>query len=192
MDLASFMSPIKRTMRITGVAVTVLSFVTAMVALSKAGKELGSQDEEVRGRHLHTEAIYWDARAKAEEDRKQLPPSAFTGSVTDLGAFRQGPCHACSTLRCTHASATFDFLCLYRGRRIWDYFTPDYNCPLLKERVGRIGDGGKWVCGLRSNVMHGRRCLVYSLGSAGDTSFEDALLSSTGCEVHTFGAGSVS
>ena len=85
-----------------------------------------------------------------------------------------------------------DFLCLYRGRRIWDYFTPDYNCPLLKERVGRIGDGGKWVCGLRSNVMHGRRCLVYSLGSAGDTSFEDALLSSTGCEVHTFGAGNIS
>ena len=74
------------------------------------------------------------------------------------------------------------------GRRIWDWFTPDYNCPLLKERVGRIGDGGKWVCGLRSNVMHGRRCLVYSLGSAGDTSFEDALLSDTDCEVHTFGA----
>jgi hypothetical protein len=62
----------------------------------------------------------------------------------------------------------------------------DYNCPLLKERIGRIGDGGKWVCGLRSNLMRGRRCLVYSLGSAGDTSFEDELLSTIDCEVHTF------
>ena len=62
----------------------------------------------------------------------------------------------------------------------------DYNCPLLKARIGRIGDGGKWVCGLRSNLMRGRRCLVYSLGSAGDTSFEDALLRPTDCEVHTF------
>ena len=34
--------------------------------------------------------------------------------------------------------------------------------------------------------MHARHCLVYSLGSAGDTSFEDQLLSTTSCEVHTF------
>ena len=29
--------------------------------------------------------------------------------------------------------------------RLYDLWTPDYNCPFLKERVGRIGDGGKWV-----------------------------------------------
>ncbi len=30
-------------------------------------------------------------------------------------------------------------------RRLFDLWTPDYNCPFLKERVGEIGDGGKWV-----------------------------------------------
>ena len=29
--------------------------------------------------------------------------------------------------------------------RLYDLWTPDYNCPFLKERVGRLGDGGKWV-----------------------------------------------
>lgn len=26
-----------------------------------------------------------------------------------------------------------------RAERVWDLFYPDYNCPLVKERIGRIG-----------------------------------------------------
>ena len=49
-------------------------------------------------------------------------------------------------------------------------------------RAGRIGDGGKWVCGMRM-LQEMRHCLVYSLGSQGDTSFEDEFLERTACEV---------
>ncbi len=44
------------------------------------------------------------------------------------------------------------------------------------------GDGGKWVCGL-GFFLRRPHCLVYSLGSAGDTSFEEDILSKTSCEV---------
>ena len=48
--------------------------------------------------------------------------------------------------------------------------------------AGRIGDGGKWVCGMRM-LQEMKHCLVYSLGSQGDTSFEDEFLERTICEV---------
>ena len=70
---------------------------------------------------------------------------------------------------------------------IWDFFPPNYNCP-LKERFGRqarIGDGGKWVCGVET-LMQRPGCVVYSFGSNGDTEFEKAVLATTQCEVHVF------
>ena len=70
---------------------------------------------------------------------------------------------------------------------IWDFFPPNYNCP-LKERFGRqarIGDGGKWVCGVET-LMQRPGCVVYSFGSNGDTEFEEAVLATTQCEVHVF------
>ncbi len=108
-------------------------------------------------RRAQTELSYWQARKRAQKERDALPESAFTTPNTDLGGFR----------------------------RIWDFYTPDYNCPLLKERVGRLGDGGKWVCGMRA-LLEDRPCMIFSLGSAGDISFESELLNRTSCEVHTF------
>lgn len=70
---------------------------------------------------------------------------------------------------------------------IWDFFPPNYNCP-LKERFGRqarIGDGGKWVCGVET-LLQRQGCKVYSFGSNGDTDFEEAVLATTNCEVHVF------
>ena len=69
----------------------------------------------------------------------------------------------------------------------WDYFLPAYNCP-LKEKVGivpRLGDNGKWLCGVRT-LLQKDNCIVYSVGSNGETSFEQDLLRRTNCEVHIF------
>ena len=70
---------------------------------------------------------------------------------------------------------------------VWDFFPPSFNCP-LKERFGRqarIGDGGKWVCGVET-LMQRPGCVVYSFGSNGETEFEEAVLATTHCEVHVF------
>lgn len=67
---------------------------------------------------------------------------------------------------------------------IWDWFSPDYNCPTM-ERIGRVGDGGKWICGV--DVLREReKCVVYSYGVNKDLSFELELIGRTGCEVHGF------
>ena len=117
--------------------------------------------ESPHGRHAQSEASYWEARKQASKLRETLPDTALTSSKTDL----------------TMAGGN--------DLRIWDFFGPDYTCPYSKERVGRIGDGGKWVCGMRA-LLEDRPCLVYSVGSRGDISFEEEFLSRTACEVHTF------
>lgn len=30
----------------------------------------------------------------------------------------------------------------------WDYFLPSFSCPYSIQRIGSLGDGGKWVCGM--------------------------------------------
>ena len=44
------------------------------------------------------------------------------------------------------------------------------------------GDGGKVCCGLRY-LLQDRPCLAYSLGSAGDTTFEQEIVKRTSCQV---------
>ena len=68
---------------------------------------------------------------------------------------------------------------------VWvDPFRAFYSCP-VQEKVGALGDGGKWVCSKHA-LLSMPGCTVYSVGSNGDTSFEQAILSETACEVHTF------
>ncbi|GAM91203.1 hypothetical protein ANO11243_092500 [Dothideomycetidae sp. 11243] len=35
---------------------------------------------------------------------------------------------------------------------VWDLFPAAFNCPHTMQRIGRAGDGGKWVCGLERLV----------------------------------------
>ncbi len=69
---------------------------------------------------------------------------------------------------------------------LWvDPFRDIYRCPAVMEKLGKLSDGGKWVCGVDSFLQR-PGCVVYSFGSDGDTSFEEAILNRTACAVFTF------
>lgn len=58
------------------------------------------------------------------------------------------------------------------------------DCPLgALQRVGGDADGGKMVC--LQGLLDQPGCIVYSLGSNGDFSFEKGVLQATPCTVHT-------
>ncbi|ESK85687.1 hypothetical protein Moror_9914 [Moniliophthora roreri MCA 2997] len=66
---------------------------------------------------------------------------------------------------------------------VWDFFPPAYNCPYEVQRIGSLGDGGKWVCGL-SRLRDKKDCIIYSFGINAESSFEAELLSHTRyCEI---------
>jgi hypothetical protein len=67
-----------------------------------------------------------------------------------------------------------------------NHYEPDFNCR-HERRIGKLGDGGKWVCD-PYRLDDPQPCLVYSVGSNGDVSFEDAVKKEIGshCEIHVF------
>ncbi|KAK2061435.1 hypothetical protein LY76DRAFT_507806 [Colletotrichum caudatum] len=71
---------------------------------------------------------------------------------------------------------------------IWDFTPASFSCPHEMERVGRLGDGGKWVCGMSryANPPKDRECIIYSFGVRSDSSFENEMLSRTKCRVWAY------
>jgi hypothetical protein len=82
-------------------------------------------------------------------------------------------------------------------------YEPNFSCP-FERRVGKNGDGGKWVCDPHRIIRLAEErnqkkaddelCLVYSIGSNGGFSFEKDFQESFGgngklCEVHIFDMG---
>jgi hypothetical protein len=75
--------------------------------------------------------------------------------------------------------------------RAWRRFNiapPSIPCEPLDRYGGRAdegwrGDGGKWLCGLERLEAP---CTIFSLGSHGDFSFEELMVTRTPCVVHTF------
>ena len=63
------------------------------------------------------------------------------------------------------------------------HWEPTVRCA-SDERVGRAGDGGKWVCDPMCTLAQ-HNCTVMSVGSNNDFSFETAL-DPRHCSVHTF------
>jgi len=61
---------------------------------------------------------------------------------------------------------------------VWDFFPAAFNCPHEVRRIGVLGDGGKWVCGL-SRLAEKKDCVIYSFGINEESSFEAGLLSNT-------------
>jgi len=54
------------------------------------------------------------------------------------------------------------------------------------ERLGRLGDGGKWVCGISHYAEKNYPCVVFSYGISGDSSFEEDVLNRTNCFVYAY------
>jgi hypothetical protein len=79
----------------------------------------------------------------------------------------------------------------FRRAGLWfqNHYEPDFTCQ-FERRIGRLGDGGKWVCDPH-RITNQPECLVYSVGSNGDASFERAVLEDVGshCEIHVFDFG---
>jgi hypothetical protein len=71
-------------------------------------------------------------------------------------------------------------------RYAYDFFEPDFTC-LTKTRVGAsdFGDGPKFMCDVEFTPIK-NKCLVYSVGSNGDFSFEAAIHRLFQCTIHTF------
>ena len=46
-----------------------------------------------------------------------------------------------------------------------DFFIPSFQCPHHVERIGVLGDGGKWVCGVE-RLAKQEKCVIYSFGSS--------------------------
>jgi len=81
----------------------------------------------------------------------------------------------------SHARTDVYPLCVLVFQR--DFFIPAFQCPHRVERIGTLGDGGKWVCGL-DRVAKQDKCVIYSFGINGESSFEQDLLQrAPNCEI---------
>ncbi len=69
---------------------------------------------------------------------------------------------------------------------LWDLFPASYNCD-ERERIGRLSDGGKWLCRFRYYEKL-EDCTVLSFGINGEYTFEIELLRRTKCRIFGFDA----
>lgn len=72
----------------------------------------------------------------------------------------------------------------HSGINVWDYYPPQLSCPDL-QRIGKTGEGGKWVCGM-THLSREEQCVMYSFGISTDISFEVEILLRTSCIIHAF------
>lgn len=73
---------------------------------------------------------------------------------------------------------------VHTGINVWDLYPPQLSCPDVM-RIGKIGEGGKWVCGL-SQLSNDLTCVMYSFGISTDISLEVEILQRTNCIIHAF------
>lgn len=79
-----------------------------------------------------------------------------------------------------------------RTTHIWNYFPPAFHCQHEVERVGRLGHGGKWICGMKlyTTPPKPEECVVYIFGEdsspGGSSVLERDLLKRTECHLFKF------
>eukprot|EP00879_Flechtneria_rotunda_P001331 GHRR01001481.1.p1 GENE.GHRR01001481.1~~GHRR01001481.1.p1 ORF type:complete len:390 (+),score=80.39 GHRR01001481.1:272-1441(+) len=86
----------------------------------------------------------------------------------------------------SHIWASFDpSVPFLQGHQRFEPVKPFVTCPPHQPltRYGNPKDGGKLLCDLSKLTAP---CIIYSLGSNGDYSFEEDAVKHTQCEIHTF------
>ncbi|KAI9852649.1 MAG: hypothetical protein M1838_006106 [Thelocarpon superellum] len=70
---------------------------------------------------------------------------------------------------------------------IWDFFPPAWTCPWDMQRVGQLGDGGKWVCGMSLyEEQTDPPTVMYSFGVNNRSTFEAEMLVRSNVEIFAF------
>ncbi|KFY30131.1 hypothetical protein V493_02114 [Pseudogymnoascus sp. VKM F-4281 (FW-2241)] len=74
---------------------------------------------------------------------------------------------------------------------IWDFVPASWTCPYEMERIGRMGDGGKWVCGITSQATASQPSWYNSklLPTHANGAFlrsEDETIERTHCEIWAY------
>lgn len=121
----------------------------------------------------------------ATRRRKTLRVPAFPGrygeeAVSNLSNFRTNLMAVNAHLFIQQPASDFD-----RKYARFDMYQPLVSCPpgRIVQRVGPRRGEDKLLCAM-SNLT--APCIIYSLGSRMEFEFEEAMLRSTPCEVHTF------
>lgn len=83
-----------------------------------------------------------------------------------------GSCPDGSVMHPCRPSCNIDFEKCTDAEFWQDHYEPSFACE-FEERIGPVGDGGKWVCNPRHLLSRGSDCIVYSIGSNGDYGFEE-------------------
>lgn len=88
------------------------------------------------------------------------------------------PCFESTPVDCPDCCPSRLFLCRLEPPAYsrYDLFNPFVDCPdgTPLMRLGPEGDGGKWLCMAGNNLKE--PCVAYSIGSAGEYGFEEAIL----------------
>ncbi|ESK88754.1 hypothetical protein Moror_17142 [Moniliophthora roreri MCA 2997] len=67
--------------------------------------------------------------------------------------------------------------------KLWDLFPAPFQCPHHVQRLGRLTESPKWLCGLE-RVVHMKKCIVYSIES-NSSSHKSLLTRAPNCETYT-------
>jgi hypothetical protein len=123
-------------------------------------------------------------------DHKNKKPTSTSSAFAGSYGFFEGELDAHWNLRrAIHARQSAKnnggHVFLNAGEYFQSKWEPTTSCT-FEERVGRSGDGGKWVCNPHTLVAQ-KRCRVMCIGSNNEFSFEAAVHAlNPACEIHTF------
>ena len=133
----------------------------------------------LRSQSSATSERFGSTYAENETERLSLKESFGFLRYSDEQWLRLRKIHAAQKLR-QHGKKSKEGHIYYQSN--WE---PTFSCA-FEERIGKIGDGGKWVCDAY-RIAESKVCNVVSVGSNGDWSFEEAMHKlNPRCKIFTF------